>query len=171
MNRRNRKGQEEIVGFILIVVLIAVAFVIFIGIKLRNPETVQKESEIIYQFIESSLEQTTNCALKENGKSIRLGELIKECYSANNLCLSGENSCDASRSTFENILNASWKVGSGYPYKGYELKVNYEYNSSNGVEDEIFSIVDGNCNQSYSENSYWLPEFPGTITVKMKLCF
>ena len=166
--KRSRKGQEEIVGFVLIVVIIAVALVIFLGIKLRNPEPVQKESEILYQFIESAMEQTTDCVLRENGKNLAMGELIKECDSLGNSCLNGQTSCDVARSTMDDMLKAAWKVGPDYPTKGYEL--NATYNQNNSESEEIFSLMMGNCTNSYIGNSYFLPQFPGNIVIEVKLC-
>ncbi|MBS3081408.1 hypothetical protein J4416_00535 [Candidatus Pacearchaeota archaeon] len=171
MNLEKRKGQEEIVGFVLIVVIVAVVFVIFLGIRLRNFEPSQKQSEILYQFIESSMEQTTECVLSLNGRNLALDSLIKECYSTDNRCTSGETSCQIAEKTMRNILNNTWKVGVEYPYKGYEIRADYFYNSSNqGQNEEILLIAEGNCNNSFVGNSYWIPEFPGSIIVNAKLC-
>lgn len=166
MNKK--KGQEEIVGFVLIVVLIAVIFVIFLGIKLRNPEPVQKDSEILYQFIESSMEQTTDCVISENSRNVALNELIKECHAFNNDCLGGMNSCQVAEDTMKTLLDSSWKVGPEYPYKGYEVTAEYTSNSS--VGEDIFSIIAGNCTNNYIGNSYFIPQFPGSIVLEVKLC-
>lgn len=165
-----RKGQEEIVGFVLIVVIIAIVFVIFLGIKLRNPEPIQKESEILYQFIESSMEQTTDCVLS-SGRNEIMNELIKECYSLDNTCSSGKKACTEVKDTFEAMVNNTWQVGPNYKYKGYEINIDYNSNSSGQTQrDEIASIVKGNCNNTFIGNSYWIPQYPGRIEVKAKLC-
>jgi len=166
-----RKGQEEIVGFVVIVVIIAIVFVIFLGIKLRSPQPVQKDSEILYQFLESALEQTTDCVITTRNKNEKLGSLIRECHSGNGLCISGQTSCGASEETFKKILENTWKVGNEYPYKGYEIRADYVLNASeNSGGEEVFLINKGNCSGSYVGNSYWLPEFPGNIAIKAKLC-
>ena len=168
---KSKRGQEEIVGFVLIVVLVVIVFVIFLGIRLRNPEPSQKQSEILYQFLESAMEQTTDCVLSENGRNIVLDDLIKECYSTNNVCVSGESSCDNVEATMRDILNNTWKVGAEYPYKGYEIKANYLDNSSSSDPgEEVFSIIEGNCSSSFDGNSYWIPEFPGSIVIDIKRC-
>ncbi|MEK6894064.1 MAG: hypothetical protein AABX10_01225 [Nanoarchaeota archaeon] len=165
---KKKKGQEEIVGFVLIVVILAIAMVIFLGIKLRNPEPSQKESEILYQFIESSMEQTTDCVIRQNSRNIDLNELIKECHSFDNNCLNGKSSCEVAEETMREITDSAWKVGPDYPYKGYELLVEYNTNSS-GTE-EIFNITSGNCTNNYIGNSYFIPQFPGNIVVRVKIC-
>lgn len=167
---RKRKGQEEIVGFVLIVVIIAVAFVIFLGIKLRNPEPVQKESEILYQFLESSMEQTSDCVIRQNGKNVALNELIKECHSFDNSCLNGQTSCEAARDTMESLIKSAWKVGQQEFYKGYEVTARYSYNISSDESEDVFSITEGNCSNNYIGNSYFIPSFPGSIVVSARLC-
>jgi hypothetical protein len=163
-----KKGQEEIVGFVLIVVIIAIAMVIFLGIKLRNPEPAQKNSEILYQFIESSMEQTTECVIRQNGRNVALNELIKECHSFDNNCLNGRSSCEIAEETMDSLVNATFKVGEDYPFKGYEIIAEYRTNSSS--PEEIFLINGGNCTNNYIGNSYFLPQFPGNIVISAKIC-
>ncbi len=163
-----KKGQEEIVGFVLIVVILAIATVIFLGIKLRNPEPVQKDSEILYQFIESSMEQTTECVIRQNGRNVALNELIKECHSFDNSCLNGRSSCEIAEETMDSLINATFKVGEDYPFKGYEMLAEYRTNSSS--PEEIFSLKSGNCTNNYIGNSYFLPQFPGNIVISAKIC-
>ena len=55
----NKKAQEEMVGFVLIVVIVAIIVVIFLGISLRNSEgDIGDESEKIGSFI-NALSQTS----------------------------------------------------------------------------------------------------------------
>lgn len=162
-----KKGQEEIVGFVLIVVILAIAMVIFLGIKLRNPEPAQKESEMLYQFIESSMEQTTDCVIRQNSKNIALNNLIKECHSFDNSCLNGKSSCETAKETMDKLVSSAFKVGPEYPYKGYEIVAEYSDDSS---PEEILSLKAGNCSNNYIGNSYFIPQFPGNIVIKAKIC-
>ncbi len=168
---KNKKGQEEIVGFVLIVVLLVIVAVIFLGIRLRNPEPTQKESEIVYQFLESSMEQTTTCKTSETGRFIALDSLVRECHSGNSLCTSGDESCEVVDETFKEMLNSTWQVGENYPYKGYSVQGIYNFNSSgNAGTEKLFNITQGTCANSFSGSSYLIPEFPGSITITLKLC-
>ena len=166
-----KRGQEEIVGFVLIVVLVVIVLVIFLGIRLRNPEPVQRDSEVLYQFLESAMEQTTDCALTATSSFLALDELIRECYSTGNPCAAGGTTCEAVKNTLKTVLNSTWAVGPAYPYKGYEITGVYFVNSSSQQQsEEIFSVSAGNCSNSFTGNSYWIPEFPGSIIVSAKLC-
>lgn len=171
MNQETKKGQEEIVGFVLIVVLVVIVAVIFLGIRLRNPDPVQKDSEIVYQFLESAMEQTTSCKKSENGNFLPMDDLIRECHSDNTICFSGEDSCVLLEEIIENMLNSTWSVGLDYPYKGYSAEGVYLFNSSGqSQKEEIFNITQGVCTNSFAGSSYLIPEFPGSITITAKLC-
>lgn len=171
LNKTKRKAQEEIVGFILIVVIVSIILVIFLGIKLRNPEPTQRTSEVVYQFLESSMEQTTDCALSSGADFLALDAAIRACYVGNSACIGGSSTCATVEDTLGQMLNHSWAVGPQYPYKGYEVEGIYTVNSSGQQNnEEVFSVSKGNCSNSFIGNSYWIPEFPGSIIVSAKLC-
>lgn len=167
----SRKGQEEIVGFVLIVVLVVIVGVLFLGIRLRNPETTHRNSESIYQFLESSMEQTTDCKLSRTGNFLTLDTVIRECHNADTLCISEETSCTVARTSLERMLNASWRVGPAYIYKGYRISGTYHLNASDTSSSEaVFNVTEGECAGTIEGSSYWIPEFPGNIIVQLELC-
>ena len=166
-----RRAQEEIVGFVLIVVLVVIVLIIFLGISLRSPKTQQRESEVIYQFLESSMEQTTNCSLSQGASYLALDDILRECHETGSSCVNGQNSCDLAEDTMRELLNKSFAIGPSYPYKGYDVSAVYLVNASGQQQIEyVLNLTKGNCSNSYSGNSYWIPSFPGSIIVKAKLC-
>jgi len=100
---RLKKGQAEIVGFVLIIVIVSVVFLVFLGISLRKNVADVTESRDVYQFLESSMEYTTSCVTSFYPDYRKLGELFDECLSGNN-CLDGEESCDILNETLGNII-------------------------------------------------------------------
>ena len=172
MQDKLKRGQEEIVGFVLIVVLVVIVLVIFLGIQLRNLKPQQRESEVIYQFLESSMEQTSNCTLSTGASYLALDDLIRECHETGSSCVSGESSCNSADKTFKSLVNGSFAVGPSYPYKGYDVSALYVVNASGQPQiGSVLNITSGNCSGTYVGNSYWIPEFPGSIIVRAKLCF
>jgi hypothetical protein len=169
----NRKGQEEIVGFVLIMVLISVIFLVFLGITLRNPDVSERKSETVYQFLESAMEQTTECVPSGRRINLDLDDLIGECYSSNSECDNGNKSCVVLNRTIKNILDSTWRYGEDLPLKGYSFESVYSLNNSAqaGTEERFLGILEGNCNGTIVGNSYWSPEFPGSITSTLKLCY
>ena len=77
---KSKKAQEEIVGFVLIMVIVAVGFLIFLGFNLRQGITTTEESFDLHQFLESSMEYTTECSLRYEKDLAKLGDLFESCY-------------------------------------------------------------------------------------------
>jgi len=168
MIRSNKKAQEEIVGFVLIVVIVSIIFMVFLGIFLRQqPSELQQESREVYQFLESSMEYTTICAVSYEPDFSKLGELIRECYSGS-VCTSGKKACIVLNQTLTEILDSSWKVGPERAVKGYVFNSTYDTNTTQEV---LVTIVRGECSFNRKGAEYLIPAFPGTIISSFDLCY
>lgn len=168
---KHKRGQEEIVGFVLIMIIVSIVFVVFLGISIRKSSSGTTDSLDVYQFLESSMEYTTDCAFSSIPDYYSLGELFEECYSGND-CLEGGNTCDVLNNTIDQILENSWNIDpeGGSNIRGYEFIAKYVINSSSQNE-EIMSLGEGNCTGRISGATYLTPAFPGIIEISLKLCF
>lgn len=168
MIKRGRRGQEELVGFVVIVVLVAIIFLVLLAIFVRKPGVESREESIeIYQFLEGAMKQTSDCAISYEPNYLEVGELIEGCYDGQR-CLDGEDSCLVLNSTFALLIDNSWNVGEEYPIKGYMFNASYR---GNQTEDEIFSLGKGSCSGSIRGSEYLTPAFPGTIVSTLRLCY
>jgi hypothetical protein len=164
-----RRGQEEIVGFVLIIVIVAVIFLVFLGISLRQ-ETSSVSNEIdVYQFLESSMEFTTECSKRFEGDFLVLGELFEECYSESR-CLNGIEACEVLNENLDKILDASWNVGEESVIKGYKFQSVYLADTDSSRE-EIVNREKGICGESLRGSSYISPAFPGRIKSILEICY
>lgn len=140
----NKKAQEEMVGFAIIIVVVSVILLIFLGFSLNKPEKQTVESYEVESFIESLLQYSTDCSnYREDSPSIK--RLIMECYNQN-MCTDGRSACEALNSILSNIIEEVWKVGETRPVKGYELNIN-----SN--DEDFVSIVEGNVTKNYKTST------------------
>lgn len=169
-NRIDKKAQEEIVGFVAIVVIIAILLVLLLGFSIRKPTSSNQESKDLYQFLESLMKYTSQCAISYEPDYSSLGELIKECYSGASLCLNQKSPCVVAEEDIKNIIKASFKVGEAQNYKGYEFKSIYSEDETEKLSKEIIIIKEGNCSSSYIGSEVFIPAFPGTISSSFKLC-
>jgi len=166
----NKKGQEEIVGFAVIMVIIAVVFLIFLTISIR-PDQGDRDSRDVQQFLESSMEITSDCAVNFVPDYERLGELFSECNKGRR-CLDGRNSCDVLAENVQEVVESSWQIGPDRPIKGYIFESVYVTNSSGQRnEEKLASISSGSCNGSMSGAEYLIPSFPGRIVNTLDLCY
>jgi hypothetical protein len=120
MIKKNRLGQEEMVGFAVIVVIIGVILLVALGFFLRNPTESGVESYEIESFIQSSLQVTTDCESEIDFLSVQ--KLVSSCNN-NDKCLDNRDSCEVLNSTLSNLVESSWQAGNGSAIKGYNLKV------------------------------------------------
>lgn len=143
-NRFNKKGQEEMVGFILIIIVVSVILVFILGAALKpsNQTTQSYEAE---SFISAVLPYTTTCKTDINWLSVN--DLLFDCV--NNIsCLDNQSACNVLNLTMDRILNKSWSVGPQNQYKGYEFSI-----TSNGKG--IYYLKEGNItgsNKGYDQS-------------------
>lgn len=113
-----KKAQEEMVGFILIVVIVSVILLVFLIPSLNKSDT-EVESYEVQGFIQSFLQYTTNCEKSFGKQSVQ--DLIFACESGE-MC-GNQDSCEVLEEILEEILKESWEVGEEFPAKGYDLKI------------------------------------------------
>lgn len=136
---RNKNGQEEIVGFGIILIVIAVIALIFISLTLNKTGKAEVEDFESSSFLKALMEKTTSC--EKNANLVAIKDLVFEC-GREYMCSNGEYSCDVLNETLEQSLHENWRVGSQNPIKGYSLKVNYE-------GDIYFNMLEGNITSEY----------------------
>ena len=124
---KNKLGQEEMIGFAMIIIIVAVVVLVFIGFSLRNPQTENVESYEVESFLQSALQYTTDC--ESNIERLSIQKLIFSCYSKEQ-CLDGRKSCDVLKDEMTKMLNESWKIGEERPVKGYDLIIRTDKNES-----------------------------------------
>jgi hypothetical protein len=136
-----KKAQQEMVGFALILIILAVVFMVFLSFSLRSSNDQTFESYEATSFLSSVLEYTTDCAIYYETDYASIQELIKKC-STDFECFNGNNSCKVLNQTISEILENSWNVGSEYPEKGYSFNIT-EQNS------ELLSFSKGNITRNF----------------------
>lgn len=166
---KNKKAQEEIVGFVAIVILVTIVGVIFLGISLRQGGLDRaQESKDVYQFLDSVMQYTSDCAISYEPNYLRLSELIQECHTGAGKCLSGESPCEVVNKSLVRIIEASFKPNKEGNIKGYEFKTIY---SRDNATEEVLLIKNGNCSNSLRGSEILTPAFPGTLANSLEICY
>ncbi len=132
---KNKKGQEEFVGFGLIIIVVAVILLIFLSFVLKkNSQKEYVESYEVESFIQSALQYTTDC--EDNLEFLSIQKVIFSCIDKET-CLDKRSSCDVLNETLKEIVEKSWRVEKGSTIQGYKMQI------IDG-EQEIISIKKGN---------------------------
>ncbi len=163
-----KRGQEEIVGFVVIMVIVAIVFLIFLGISIRTDTGSVSENPQVRDFLESSMEYTTDCATRFAPDYSTIGELFEECHSGSR-CLDGKDSCEALNLTLSSLFDSAWHIDNRTAIKGYEF--NSIYRSSDSASEAIISLNRGVCTGSIRGNTYLIPAFPGDIQNTLEICY
>ncbi len=133
---KSKKGQEEIVGFAVIIIIVAIVLLIFLSISLGSKEKEAVESYEIQSFIQALLQHTSNCRDSNNIEYLSIQKLIFSCYSGDK-CLDGEDTCVALEGNLEKIFEEYWMYGEDRPIKGRKMEI-----IADG--DELLVLEDGN---------------------------
>ncbi|MEN7981900.1 MAG: hypothetical protein ABFQ65_00450 [Nanoarchaeota archaeon] len=120
--RRSKKGQEEIVGFAMIIIIVSVVLLVFLSISLRNNEKETIKSYEIESFIQAFLQHTSECRRSDNLDYLSVQKLIFSCDNQDK-CLDGQDTCEILEETLNKIFEEYWKVGEDRPLKGRKIKI------------------------------------------------
>lgn len=164
----SKKGQEEITGFIAIVVIVAIVLLVFLVIMVRqNGGESYRDSSEVDSFLRGTLVYTTNCAINYEPDYSTLGELLRECHGGR-LCKSGELACDVARETLSSLVNSSWQFGPDRPIKGFSFSAVY---NSTTESQAVLTLSRGNCSKSVRGADEAVSDSPGKINARMVLCY
>jgi len=119
---KSKRSQEEMVGFGVIVGLVAVILLIFLYFAISGKSKDSLDDYKAQSFLQSVMNYNTNCdGVRELNLSVE--KLIGEC-SANRTCVNGLNSCHVLTTTMNNLLEKGWQ-GEG-EISGYSLNITEE---------------------------------------------
>jgi hypothetical protein len=142
MVKTSKLGQEEIIGFALIIIIVAVILLVILGLSLKGKGKEAVQSYEVGSFIQTSLQYTSDCY---NGiEYLPIQKLIFECEKES-ACDNGKSACDILNSTFRGISEKSWTVSEETPVKGYKIRIVTK-------EKEILLIQEGNQTSNYKSS-------------------
>jgi len=139
MKNKNIRAQEEMVGFALIMIMVAVILLIFLSFSLGSRKKEIVESYEVESFLVTIMQYTTDC--RDNLEYLSIKKLIFDCYD-DKMCLDERNTCDVLNSTLKEIIKESWKVEGDRPVKGYEFKIIVD-------KEEMLLLEEGNITKNY----------------------
>ena len=143
-----KRAQEEIVGFALIMIIVAVILLIFLGIYLGSSKEETLESYEVESFMQSIRQYTSDC--QDYHGPLDVEDLLGDCK-IQNFCLDGRSTCNVLNSTLKEILKKSWKIKGDRPLKGYSLIIIAE-------DSNLIVIQEGNLTNNYKGSAQYLPK-------------
>lgn len=161
--KKNRKGQEESMGFIVIVLIIIIVGVVFLGFSLRKNKTTIQQQQQLADFTWATLSYTTNCSI--NGRQQDIWHLIEAC-DTNAICSpSSQNACSVLNSTLKDILDKL--IGKDASLADKYIHA-YSFNISSPHNPRMIRLSQGNRSGSFFSYSTFIPE---NITINIRMYY
>ncbi len=160
--KQNIKAQEEVFGFVIIVLIVMIIGLIFFAFSLRrSSEIVEPKQAELDDLLQSMLSYTTNCQIGASEKNVR--ELIRECNNnPTKQCANSQNVCVYLESELENMLDDFLGQGIAQAYvHGYSLNISTE---------QPINIGGGEFKGNYFGSSIPIPSL-GAEDIEVKLRF
>jgi len=160
----NKKGQQEIVGFVLIVVLVVVGLMVFLIISLRDsPE--QEKSVEVGNMLDAIMKHTTECAVVYEPDYDSFEDLFKSCHQGDQCSNLGLSACDylneSLRAVLEGMFATEATVGA--------YQVDFLVKDDEG-EEGVLRILEGNCTGSVSSAQRSVVSYSNSLIIRMKVC-
>jgi hypothetical protein len=160
-DRRNKLAQQEMVGFVLIVIIVVVGLMIFLLFSLRSSG--EKNSVEVENMLSSILKMTTDCATVFEPEYDNYEDLFKSCYENKRCANLGEDSCDylnsSLRKVFEELVKGESTIGA------FQL----DFFTNEGAN--ILRVVNGNCSNSLTSSSQRsIKTNSVNLVIRLKVC-
>jgi len=172
MDNKN-KGQQEMVGFVLIVVLVVVGLMVFLVISARSsdeaPSSIQVEN-----MLDAIMDQTTKCAITYEPDYDNFEDLFKSCHqkkTCSNLdfiCpntgdMISKSACDCLNESLIEVLDGMLNTEATISAYQIEFREKDE-------PDGILKVFDGNCTGTISEAQRNVVSGSDSLIIRMKVC-
>jgi len=176
-SKKSKHSQQEIIGFVLIIVIVSIIGVIFLSISLRRAEPSEQTSIKISNLLEASMYYTTDCAIGFVPQYKDGQNLIKACWN-DDRCLDGRTACEVLNETLKNIIQQGLEVcgdENKCKNKAYKVKIYYSPLDLELQNEEILKFQEGifeKCKSSFG-GSHFIPLSSldaGTIHIELEVC-
>jgi hypothetical protein len=157
----NKRGQQEIVGFVLIVVLVVVGLMVFLMISLRNSPVNEGSLEIGY-MLDAIMKHTTECAIVYEPDYDDFEDLFKSCHQEKQCSNLGISACDHLNDSLNVVVGdvmASESAASAYQLDFFVME-------GGG----LLQIIDGNCTGNINSAQRNIVSSSDSLIIRMTIC-
>ena len=135
----NKKAQQEMVGFVLIVLIVIIGLLVFLIYAIKQNDV--RENDIANNILSSILRTTTECALVYEPDYDDVRDLFRSCYDSRRCGNSMRMACDVLEDSLVEMLDEVLILEP--TISAYQL----DYMHSDSVGDEsLMHLVRGDCN-------------------------
>ena len=160
---KNKAGQNEMVGFVLIVVLVIIGLMVFLIVSLRSQDEVQ-ESVAVTNMLNSIMAATTDCAIPAEPYYYDFEELLKGCYENEKCSNLDKMACDYLNESLKEVVDSL--LLSEATVSAYQIDLLTKDESG---EQGILRVIEGNCTGTVSSAQRNLVSSGQSLIARMKI--
>lgn len=137
---KDTRAQQEMVGFILIVILVIVGLMVFLVISMNKP-LVSVETKSTTNLLSSVMAYTTDCVVSEPYRE-NVMKLIIDCYEDQKCNNMNRMACDYLNETLFKVMSSLIETDNtilSYQFTAYWEKADEEKSTA------FYSLSTGNC--------------------------
>lgn len=156
-----RKGQEEMVGFALVLVVLAVIGTVLLGFFARTPSSSFETSNAeVRTFLDSLVASTSSCSFGSSSLHVPLGDVIVQCViRPERKCSGGVDVCASLNTSMHELLRLHYPLVEGGTLTGYAFTIQQTNASA------MYRIENGICAERKAGDEVLLPgERPIVVT-------
>ena len=161
---KNKNAQQEIVGFVLIVVLVVIGLMVFLIISIRDSPEQEKSIEV-GNMLDSIMKQTTGCAIVYEPDYDDFEDLFKSCYQGDKCSNLDVDACDYLNDSLSEVLGGMFATEA--TISAYQIDF---FVKDGEAQDGLLRIFEGNCTGSVSSAQRSISASPDSLVVQMKVC-
>jgi hypothetical protein len=170
---KSKLSQQEILGFIVIVMVVVIVGVIFLGISLRKDRVDNgrsTEDAEIANFLSASSKYTTDCMIREPVYA-DISDILSGC-DAGKICSDDRDTCEVLDQIYADLMTKLWAAGADRPIKYTKLSAYYKASDDSGANMLIDEIEQGNSDECSTQRAgrYTQYKYPGEIIVELQTC-
>lgn len=158
----NRKGQQEIVGFVLIVVLVMVGLMVFLIISVRNSADEEGTSVGVSNMLDVVMKTTTECAIVYEPDYDDFEDLFKSCYNGKRCSNLERDACEYLEESLGDVVSSM--VKSDASVSGWSL----DFFEKEGAG--ILQLKEGNCTSGVSGAQRSIVSGGDSLVLRMRIC-
>jgi len=161
---RAKKGQQEMVGFILIVVLVMIGLMVFLVISVRDSPEVGGSLEI-ENMLGAIMKHTTECAIPSEPYYETFEDLFKSCYEGDECDNLKMSACDYLDESLVDVIGAL--MDSEATVGAYEISASVR--DDKGLKGFLI-ISEGNCTGKTLAAQRNIVSGSESLIIRLKTC-
>ena len=161
---KNKTGQQEMVGFVLIVILVVVGLMVFLVISIRGSDEDVKTVEV-ENMLNALMKQTTDCAVVYEPDYDNFEDLFKSCHQGKQCSNLGKSSCDYLNESLRAVADGMFATEAAVD----AYQIDFFVKDDEGQQG-LLTVFNGDCSGIVTSAQRNIVSHSDSLIIRMKVC-